>query len=98
MHYLALVSDKFIRTRNVYRTMEYDAFSSDIRMNQKGKSYKLDFAKKMYALESRIKAVRNPDKKAELMLEYARGLQNSIGRCWRLTSYYKGEWGELSLL
>lgn len=92
MHYLALVSDKFIRTRNVYRTMEYDAFSSDIRMNRKGKSYKLDFAKKMYALESRIKAVRNPDKKAELMLEYARGLQNSIGRCWRLTSYYKGEW------
>lgn len=46
MHYLALVSDKFIRTRNVYRTMEYDAFSSDIRMNRKGKSYKLDFAKK----------------------------------------------------
>ena len=92
VRYLALVSDKFIQTRNIYRASEYDAFSADSHMNKKGKSYKLDFAKKMYALEKRIKAARNPNDKAELMLEYTRGLQNSIGRCWRLTSYYNGEW------
>ena len=46
----------------------------------------------MYALEKSIKDAINPNDKAELMLEYARGLQNSISHCWRLTSYYDGEW------
>ena len=100
IQYLALVSDDFIKSRNIYAPFEYDAFSSleyntvgnnRIR-NQPGKSYKLDFARKMYALEQSIKNARNLNDKAEFMLEYARGLQNSIGHCWKLTSYYEGCW------
>lgn len=92
IQYITLIPDNFIQTRNIYKTIEYDAFSSGYIKNQNGKSYKLDFAKKMYALEKSIKDAINPNDKAELMLEYARGLQNSISHCWRLTSYYDGEW------
>lgn len=92
IQYITLIPDDFIQTRNVYQAMEYDAFSSDNIKNQMGKSYKLDFAKRMYTLEKKINNAINPNEKAEFMLEYARGLQNSIGHCWRLTSYYNGSW------
>ena len=73
IQYITLIPDNFIQTRNIYKTIEYDAFSSGYIKNQNGKSYKLDFAKKMYALEKSIKDAINPNDKAELMLEYARG-------------------------
>ena len=35
----------------------------------------------------------DPNVRAESMLRYARGMQNSVGdNCWVLTSYYRGEW------
>lgn len=36
-------------------------------------------------------AAKNPDDKAELMLEYNRAIINSTRKCWPLTTYYEGD-------
>lgn len=90
--YLRLVSDAFAESRNTYPDMKYNPFGrfrDKIRSKEK---YKLKFAQTMYALEGKIANARNPDDKADYMLSYARGLQNSIGECWTLTTYYWGDW------
>ena len=90
--YLRLVSDAFAESRNTYPDMKYNPFGrfrDKIRSKEK---YKLKFAQTMYALEGKIANAKNPDDKADYMLSYARGLQNSIGECWTLTAYYWGDW------
>lgn len=81
IHYLSQVSDEFMQTTNVYPYYKPEP-----------KDYKLNFAKKMYALEQKIKTSKNPDDRAECMLAYAKELQNSIGPHWYLTRYYYGYW------
>ena len=90
--YLRLVSDAFAESRNTYPDMKYNPFGrfrDKIRSKEK---YKLKFAQTMYALEGKIANTKNPDDKADYILSYARGLQNSIGECWTLTAYYWGDW------
>lgn len=81
IHYLSQVSDEFMQTTNVYPYYKPEP-----------KDYKLNFAKKMYALEQKIKTLKNPNDRAECMLTYAKELQNSIGPRWYLTRYYDGYW------
>ena len=81
IHYLSQVSDEFIQTTNV-----------SLYYKTEPKDYKLNFAKKMVALELNIQNSKNPDDRAEFMLAYAKELQNSIGSHWYLTRYYSGHW------
>ena len=81
IHYLSQVSDKFMQTTNVYAYYKTEP-----------KDYKLNFAKKMNALEQKIRTSKNPNDRAECMLAYAKELQNSIGSHWYLTRYYSGYW------
>ena len=81
IHYLSQVSDEFMQTTNVYPYLQKERQED-----------KLDFAKKMAALEQHIRKSKNPDDRAEHMLTFARELQNSIGPHWYLTRYYSGHW------
>lgn len=88
--YLRSVSDGFIESRNIYSPLERDPFGRTLKREVQGKRYKLNFAEKMYTLEQRIRQADNPNDKAEYMLTYALGVQNSILQCWVLTSYAYG--------
>ena len=76
--YLRSVSDGFIESRNIYSPLERDPFGRTLKREVQGKRYKLNFAEKMYTLEQRIRQADNPNDKAEYMLTYALGVQNSI--------------------
>lgn len=52
---------------------------------------KYNFARKMRNLERDIKSSREPNRKAEMMMEFSLGLRNSFTNVWALTQYYKGE-------
>lgn len=52
--------------------------------------FKYRFVREMHSIEQEMAASTSPDHKAELMLRYAVGLQNSFGYSWPLTQYYKG--------
>lgn len=50
-------------------------------------AYKFHFAERMAALEDTMSSARSADSRANAMIEYAIGLQNSFDMCWWLTSY-----------
>lgn len=54
--------------------------------------YKLHFARKMAALEQTMRHAKDRNCRAEAMLTYVAGLENSVTRCWVLTGYYRGGW------
>ena len=88
--YLSKVSADFNRSRNVFEYCTIDPFTEK-KLVERDAFYKLNFAKEMVSLEERIAVANDVNMKASLMLTYARGLQNSIGRkSWLLTSYYRG--------
>lgn len=88
--YLEKVSPKFNASRNIIIYCNIDPFTGK-RLAKPDNLYKLHFAKKMYALEVAARNNKNNNDKAEAMLAYARGLQNSVGeQCWPLTTYYWG--------
>ena len=89
--FLKKVSTSFNKERNVYAHCNIDPFSGE-RLKQPDEHYKLHFAEAMYALEQTISKAIDPNDKAEAMLKYAYGMQNSVGiDCWPLTSYYWGD-------
>ena len=91
--YLAQVSEQFQRSRNVASYFNRDPFSLEKRVKPSDPLYKLRFAEEMSRLESDMRHAADPNVRAESMLRYARGMQNSVGdNCWVLTSYYRGEW------
>ena len=91
--YLAQVSEQFQRSRNVASYFNRDPFPLEKRVKQSDPLYKLRFAEEMSRLESDMRHAADPNVRAESMLRYARGMQNSVGdNCWVLTSYYRGEW------
>ena len=88
--YLEKVSPKFNASRNIIIYCNIDPFTGK-RLAKPDNLYKLHFAQKMYALEVAARNNKNNNDKAEAMLAYARGLQNSVGeQCWPLTTYYWG--------
>lgn len=89
--YLSHVSEHFQRSRNVASCFNQDPFTFDKRLRQSNPLYKLHFAQEMSRLEYNMQYAKDPNLKAESMLYYALGMQNSVGeRCWGLTSYYRG--------
>lgn len=44
----------------------------------------------MYSLEQSIDMTNDPNRKAQLLLQYATGIRNSFDICWGLTQYYRG--------
>lgn len=95
--YLSKLSEKFNKSRNVFYHCNIEPFSG-YRYQSPVTHYKLQFARRMSVLENRIRHARNRNDKAEAMLEYARGLQSSIGiDCWPLTSYYWGDFYDYPL-
>lgn len=49
--------------------------------------FKLNFANEMLFLQDAIDRTSNPNTKASLMITYATGMRNSVGRSWPLTGY-----------
>lgn len=95
VRYLDKVSARFQASRNYIADSEdSDPFSvRGYKRNKKADNLcKLHFAQKMLALEKTMNHAKNPNARAEAMLQYVRGLQNSISHCWYLTCYYKGAW------
>lgn len=87
--YLKRVSPQFNRSRPIYVYTNRNPFN-DGKSQPYDPLYKLHFTQKMAVLSNRIAAAKNPDDKAELMLEYNRAIINSTRRCWSLTTYYEG--------
>ena len=88
--YLSKVSKDFQQATNVSRYSDWDPFTEK-KIRGGDPLYKLHFAQKMAKLEKQIKACREPNRKADLMLLYMRGLRSSVSdRCWKLTSFYRG--------
>lgn len=91
--YLSHVSEQFQRSRNVASYFNQDPFTFDKRLRQSDPLYKLHFAQEMSRLEDNMRYAKDPNVRAESMLRYALGMQNSVGEhCWELTSYYRGFW------
>lgn len=89
--YLSKVPAAFLESTNYESTR--DPFDpKKMRWQKEDKLYKQHFAQKMAALEEKMRSATNPNDRAEAMLEYVAGLENSVTRCWSLTSYYWGDW------
>ena len=97
--YLGKVSAQFYRGKSVSTYFGRNPF--EIGSKTAGKNgkkpkidllYRLHFAQNMSRLEKEISETSNPNTKAEKMLSYARGMQNSISECWALTSFHWGYW------
>ena len=93
--YLGKVSKRYQYHLNVY--MNYDPFVLDSPPYFPGSSPRYDdddfrykFAREMYSLEQHISTMKDPNRKAQMMVRYATGVKNSFERCWGLTQYYAG--------
>ena len=88
--YLRKLTTKFNKSRNIYSYCRFDPITRK-KFKRPDSAYKLHFAEAMAGLEDDISNAENPNDRAELMLRYARALQNSVGElCWPLTMY---SWG-----
>ena len=94
--YLSKVSDKYIKSMNVYDYFNRDPFRElyeQRKPQDPHPAYKLNFAKKMLNLQQKMKSEKNKEEKAIATWQYAIALQRSVYRreSWALTSYYMGE-------
>jgi len=93
IEYLERVDEKFNMSRNTYPHCNIDPFS--LKKTEPDKYYRLHYAKEMNRIEKEIAVSDDPNERARLMLDFSRGLINSIGReCWPLTTYYWGTYGQ----
>ena len=98
LKYFGKIPSSFQYRLNTYKDgyMKYDPFSwHAMSLISNNTDYKYNFAREMYSLEQFINRTKEPNRKAQLQIRYAIGLENSINRCWALTQYYRGEffWG-----
>jgi hypothetical protein len=95
VEYLGSVSEAYKKHLNVY--MDYDPFSIEKEPIKLKSEFRYDFACRMYSLEQSIDLTSEPNRKAQLLIEYATGLRNSFDLCWGLTQYYRGSsyWGQV---
>ena len=98
LKYFGKIPSSFQYRLNTYKDgyMKYDPFSwHAMSLISNNTDYKYNFAREMYSLEQSINRTKEPNRKAQLQIRYAIGLENSINRCWALTQYYRGElfWG-----
>ncbi len=78
----SLVKDDNAHNDSFSGSLSYD-FGSEC-------DFKYSFAREMCSLEHSIATVKDPNRKAWLMVRYAIGIRNSFDSCWALTQYYKG--------
>lgn len=95
VEYLGNVSEAYQNHHNVY--MRYEPFSIEHKEITIKSDFRYDFAIKMYSLEQSIDMTNEPNRKAQLLLQYATGIRNSFDICWGLTQYYRGSsyWGQV---
>ena len=95
VEYLGAVSGAYKKHLNVY--MDCDPFSIEKEPIELKSDFRYDFACRMYSLEQSIDLTTEPNRKAQLLIEYATGLRNSFDLCWGLTQYYRGTsyWGQV---
>lgn len=95
VEYLGAVGKAYKNHLNVY--IEYAPFSIKMKRIKLKSEFRYDFACKMYSLEQSIDLTSEPNRKAQLLIEYATGLRNSFDLCWGLTQYYRGTsyWGQV---
>lgn len=98
LKYFGKIPSSFQYRLNTYKDgyMKYDPFSwHAMSLISNNTDYKYNFTREMYSLEQSINRTKEPNRKAQLQIRYAIGLENSINRCWALTQYYRGElfWG-----
>lgn len=86
--YFKPISTAYQYHHNLY--IDYDPFCVEYEPIGQKINFKYDFAKEMYALQQRIEATQDPNRKAEVMAKFAVGIRNSFTKCWALTQYYKG--------
>ena len=93
--YLSNVSDKYMKSMNVYCYFHYNPFR-EVYENRKSykpyPAYKLNFAKKMLILQQKMQTEQNKEKNAAAMWQYAIALERSVtnDESWALTTYYMG--------
>lgn len=95
LKYFGKIPSSFQYRLNTYKDgyMKYDPFSwHAMSLINNNTDYKYNFAREMYSLEQSINCTKEPNRKAQLQIRYAIGLENSINRCWALTQYYRGEY------
>lgn len=88
---LAKVSPEFEKSLNTYYYMKYDPFSNAPCLMDKWlleRGYKLGFARRMAGLQRTLLTSKDPNTRAQAMINYAIGLRNSFtDTCWPLTRY-----------
>lgn len=89
--YLGKVSYGYQKRLNTEVYVNIDPFSCQWRKRKVTNDAKYEFAVKMNALERALKTIKEPNRKAESMLQFALGLKKSFSEAWALTYYYKGE-------
>ena len=93
--YLGSVSEAYKNHLNV--ELHHDPFSFNRKKVADESDFKYNFAREMCSLEQSINLTKEPNRKAQLMIKFAIGLENSFDRCWSLTQYYRGSsyWGQV---
>lgn len=89
--YLGAVRHGYQRRLNTKWYLDIDPFSYKWRSRKKTYDAKYEFAVKMNTIEQSLKTIEDPNRKAELMLQFALGLKKSFDEAWALTYYFKGE-------
>lgn len=96
--YLGRVSTGYQERLNVKKYLRYDPFSygyqkidMDAAYIKDRTDYKYKFAKEMASLERDAKSLSDVNRRCRAKALLARGMENSVGDCWALTQYYKGE-------
>jgi hypothetical protein len=89
--YLRQIPVKYQEKLSVYSYMNKQPFSYDMETfsddSLLAPNYKLHFAEAMSKYEKAMKYQKDPNIRAESMIQYALGLRNSVHRCWFLTRY-----------
>ena len=88
--YLGAIDPSFYGHLNVCQTHKPFALDYNER-DYDDTDFRYRFAKEMNALEHKIAAADNPNKKARAMVRFAIGLRNSFNWCWSLTQYFRGD-------
>jgi hypothetical protein len=97
--YLSKVPNDYIKKMNIYDYFGRNPFKEIIWIKEENRTlqkpypaYKLNYAKRMLALQTDIKNIHNEEKKANALLQYAVALRRSAsGESWALTDYFLGD-------
>ena len=93
--YLSEVPAKYNTQLNIYPYFHYDPLSEPYLGQKHIKptpNYKLNFAKRMLALQNKMDTTQNKQKKIQATYQYAVGLMRATNDCWALQFYERGHY------